>query len=195
MQTQLDSGKLTDESELHLCYSLGKYFEDQKDYPKAFGYYTQGGAIKRKNVSFDPVDFVYQTDTIIEVFTPEFFEERASFGYSDPAPILIVGLPRSGSTLIEQILSSHSQVDGTAELSDLLKLTYLTGVNRFDKLKYPKSLIDIGAGSIEDFGKEYIERTFHHRQGAPYYTDKMPNNFPHIGFLHLILPCIACRQP
>ena len=188
MQSQLDSGKLTDESEVNFCYALGKYYEDQKDYPKAFEYYTQGGAIKRKNVKFDPVDFAYQTDKMIEVFTHEFFEKRASFGYSDPAPILIVGLPRSGSTLIEQILSSHSQVDGTAELSDLLKLGYQTGQNRFDELKYPESLVDMGADNIEDLGKEYIESTFHHRQGAPYFTDKMPNNFPHIGFLHLILP-------
>jgi len=188
MQSQLDSGKLPDESELHFHYSLGKYFEDQKDYPKAFEHYTQGGAIKRKNVSFDPVDFDCQTDKIIEVFTPEFFEKRASFGYSDPAPILIVGLPRSGSTLIEQILSSHSQVDGTAELSDLMTLGHQTGQNRFDELKYPASLIDIDADSIEDLGREYIERTFHHRQDAPYFSDKMPNNFPHIGFLHLILP-------
>jgi len=188
MQTQLDSGKLTDHSELHFCYALGKCFEDQKDYPKAFEYYTRGGATKRKSISFDPVDFDYQTNKMIEVFTPEFFEKRASFGHSDPAPILIVGLPRSGSTLIEQILCSHSQVDGTAELADLMTLGHRTGQNRFDKLKYPESLLDIYADSIEDLGKEYIERTFHHRQGAPYFTDKMPNNFPHIGFLHLILP-------
>ena len=81
MQTQLDSGKLTDQSELHFCYSLGKYFEDQKDYPKAFEYYTQGGAIKRKSsVRFDPVDFDYQTNKIIEVFTPEFFESGHRLG-------------------------------------------------------------------------------------------------------------------
>lgn len=188
MQAQLDSGKLTEESELNFCYSLGKYFEDREDYPKAFSYYTRGGAIKRKSVRFDPVEFDTQTDRVIEVFTPEFFEERASFGYPDPAPIFIVGLPRSGSTLIEQILSSHSQVDGTAELVDLMTLAHQTGQNRFDNLKFPESLIDIHADSIEDLGKEYIERTLHHRQGAPYFTDKMPNNFPHIGFLHLILP-------
>ncbi|MDX1405696.1 MAG: sulfotransferase [Woeseiaceae bacterium] len=188
MQTQLDSGKLTDESEVNFCYALGKHFEDQKDFPKAFEYYTRGGATKRKSVSFDPVEFAHQTEKIIEVFTPEFFEQRASFGYADPAPILIVGLPRSGSTLIEQILSSHSQVDGTAELSDLMKLAHQTGLNRTDKLKYPESLLDWDAQSIEDLGKEYIERTRHHRKGAPFFTDKMPNNFPHVGLLHLILP-------
>jgi len=188
MQSQLDSGKLTDESELHFHYSLGKHFEDQEDYPKAFEHYAQGGVIKRMNVRYDPAEFDVQTDKIIEAFTPEFFEERASCGYSDPAPILIVGLPRSGSTLIEQILSSHSQVDGTAELSDLMTLAYQSGQNRFDKLKYPASLMDMDAGNIEDLGKEYIDRTFHHRKGAPYFCDKMPNNFSHIGFLHLILP-------
>jgi tetratricopeptide (TPR) repeat protein len=188
MQTQLDSGKLTDDAEVHFCYSLGKYFEDQEEYPKAFEYYTQGGALKRKNVQFDPVQNVGESDKIIEVFTPEFFETRESFGYSDPAPILIVGLPRSGSTLIEQILSSHSQVDGTAELSDLLHLGHRTGQNRFDKLKYPETLIDMDADNVEGLGKDYIESTFRHRQGAACFTDKMPNNFPHIGFLHLILP-------
>ena len=188
MQTQLDSGKLTDEAELHFCYSLGKHFEDQEDYPKAFEYYTQGGALKRKNVKFDPVQNVGQSDKIIEVFTHEFFETRESFGYSDPAPILIVGLPRSGSTLIEQILSSHSQVDGTAELSDLMHLGNQTGQNRFDKLKYPETLIEMDADNVEGLGKDYIESTYHHCHGAAYFTDKMPNNFPYIGFLHLILP-------
>ena len=188
MQMQLDSGKLTDESKYHFCYALGKYFEDQEEYPKAFEYYTQGGASKREDVKFDPVQNKGVSDKIIEVFTAEFFEKRASFGYSDPAPILIVGLPRSGSTLIEQILCSHSQVDGTAELSDLMYLGNQTGQNRFDKLKYPESLIDMDANNIEGLGKDYIESTFHHRQGAAYFTDKMPNNFPHIGLLHLILP-------
>lgn len=188
MQAQIESGKLTEESELNFCYSLGKYFEDLKDYSKAFEYYTRGGAIKRKSVRFDPVEFAAQTDKVIEVFTPEFFAERASFGHPDPAPILIVGLPRSGSTLIEQILSSHSQVDGTAELLDLMTLAYQTGHNRFDNLRFPETLLNIYADSIEDLGKEYIKRTLHHRQGAAYFTDKMPNNFPHIGFLHLILP-------
>jgi len=188
MQSQLDSAELTDESRLHFHYSLGKHFEDQEDYPKAFEHYTQGGDIKRANVSYDPVEFDVQTDKIIETFTPEFFEERASFGYSDPAPILIVGLPRSGSTLIEQILSSHSQVDGTAELSDLMTLAYQTKLNRFDNLTYPASLMDMDADSVEDIGKEYIDGTFHHRKGAPFFCDKMPNNFSHIGFLHLILP-------
>jgi tetratricopeptide (TPR) repeat protein len=188
MQTQLASGKLTDNSELHFCYSLGKHFEDQKNYPQAFEYYLRGGVKKREDVSYDPVDFARKTDTIIELFTPEFIEERASFGHSDAAPIFIMGLPRSGSTLIEQILSSHSQVDGTAELPDLLKLARQTGRNRFDDLKYPRTLHDMDAQNLEGLGKDYIEATFHHRQGAAYFTDKMPNNFPHIGFLHLILP-------
>ena len=188
MQIQLETGKLTDESEVNFCYSLGKYFEDQKEYPKAFEYYTQGGAKKRKNVKYDPVENAFKSDKIIEVFTAEFFEQRASFGYSDPAPILIVGLPRSGSTLIEQILCSHSQVDGTAELPELMRLGQQTGQNRFDKLKFPATLVDMDAGNVEGLGKDYIESTFHHRHGAPYFTDKMPNNFPLIGFLHLILP-------
>ncbi|MDA1063619.1 MAG: sulfotransferase [Proteobacteria bacterium] len=187
MQAQLDSGQLTDGSEAHFCYSLGKHFEDDKDYSKAFQYYTRGGAIKRREVNFDPVEFVVQSEKIIEIFTPEFFAQRESFGFSDPAPIFIVGLPRSGSTLIEQILSSHSEIDGTAELPDLITLAYQTGQNRFDKLIYPETLVDMDSEHVEDLGKEYIKRTLRHRQGAAYFTDKMPNNFSHIGFLHLIL--------
>lgn len=188
MQAQIDSGRLTEGSEAHFCYSLGKHFEDHEDYPKAFQYYTRGGAIKRRAVSFDPVEFVVQSEKIIEIFTPEFFEQRESFGFSDPAPIFIVGLPRSGSTLIEQILSSHSQIDGTAELSDLMALAHQTGENRFDKLIYPETLVDMYSEHAEDLGKEYIKRTLRHRKGAAYFTDKLPNNFSHIGFLHLILP-------
>jgi len=188
MHLQLESGELKEESELNFCYSLGKCMEDQGDYPKAFEYYMRGGDLKRMLVSYDSAAFDAQADKIIEVFTPEFFEERASFGHPGPDPILIVGLPRSGSTLIEQILCSHSKVDGTAELSDLMTLSHRTGLNRFDKLKFPESLSGIYADSIEDLGKDYIDRTFHHRQGAPFFTDKMPNNFPLVGFLHLVLP-------
>jgi len=188
MLAQVESGTLSEESELNFCYALGKCFEDQADYPRAFEYYSRGGALKRQSTVYDPTEFDALTDRIIDTFTPEFFEERASFGHSDPSPILIVGLPRSGSTLIEQILCSHSQVDGTAELPDLMALAHQTGHNRFDRLKFPESLVDNYADSIEHMGKEYINRTFHHRQGAPFFTDKMPNNFPYIGFLHLILP-------
>ncbi|MGI9221678.1 MAG: sulfotransferase [Woeseiaceae bacterium] len=188
MESQLAAGKLDDESQFHFSYALGKAYEDQGDYAKAFENYTRGGALKRKNIKYDPVEFVYQTDKMIEIFTKEFFAERADFGYSDAAPILIVGLPRSGSTLIEQILSSHSKVDGTAELNNLLQLGYQTGLNRFDNLKYPESIVNLDKRNITAIGKDYIDGTMHHRKGAPYFTDKMPNNFPHIGFLHLILP-------
>ena len=188
MKAQIAKGGLTDESEVNFYYSLGKHFEDQNDYPQAFENYVKGAAKMRMNVKYDPVEYSELTDRIIDVFTPEFLEERTQWGYADPAPILVVGLPRSGSTLIEQILSSHSQVDGTAELSDLMRLAQQTGQNRPDNLKFPDALKEISAPVFEDIGKKYIEQTFHHRQGAPYFVDKMPNNFPYVGFLHLILP-------
>jgi tetratricopeptide (TPR) repeat protein len=176
------------ESQFHFNYALGKAYEDQGKYEEAFEYYMRGGALKRKNIKYDPVELVHQTNKMIEIFTEDFFAERADFGYADSAPILIVGLPRSGSTLIEQILSSHSKVDGTAELNNLLLLGYQTSLNRFDSLKYPSSIINLDKSNIAALGKDYIDGTMHHRKGAPYFTDKMPNNFPHIGFLHLILP-------
>lgn len=188
MQAQLDSDKISDEARIHFCYSLGKHYEDQEDYPKAFEYYSKGGASKREMVKYDPLQNSAHADKIIEVFTPEFIESRQSYGNPDPAPILIVGLPRSGSTLVEQILSSHSQIDGTAELPDLMHLGNATGRNRFDALQYPETLINMDATNATGLGKDYIENTFRHRHGAAFFTDKMPNNFPHIGFLHLILP-------
>jgi len=188
MKSQLASGELEVESQFHFNYALGKAYEDQGQYEEAFEYYTRGGALKRKNIKYDPVELVHQTDKMIEIFTEDFFAERADFGYADSAPILIVGLPRSGSTLIEQILSSHSKVDGTAELNNLLTLGFQTSLNRFDSLKYPASIINLDEKNIAALGKDYIDGTMHHRKGAPYFTDKMPNNFPHIGFLNLILP-------
>ncbi|TNE59068.1 MAG: sulfotransferase family protein [Alphaproteobacteria bacterium] len=188
MQDQVESGRLNEESEINFLFALGKAYEDREDYEKAFNYYQAGNAKKRMIVHHDPSEFQYAIDRITEIFTPEFFAEREGWGFKDPAPILILGLPRSGSTLVEQILSSHSQVDGTMELPDLLRLASSTGRNRSDGVRYPDALLDLDRDYIEDLGRDYIENTAKHRGAAPFFTDKMPNNFPHIGFLHLILP-------
>ena len=187
MKTQVDSGSLEDESEVNFCFSLGKSYEDTKDYDQAFAYYRRGNEKKRMNVHHDPVEFTCAIDAISETMTPGLFDKLKGVGYEDPAPILVVGLPRSGSTLIEQILSSHSQVDGTAELPDLQRIALKTGANRSDGMKYPASLLDTPEELFQELGKEYIETTSRHRQGGAFFVDKMPNNFPHIGFLHLIL--------
>ena len=188
MERMVESGELEAESEVHFSFSLGKCYEDKKDYEKAFEYYRRGNETKRPLVQHDPVEFKKSADLVMKTFSKEFFEKREGWGHQDPAPILIVGLPRSGSTLVEQIVSSHSLIDGTQELGDLQQIAVTAGSNRSDGLIYPLSLLDTPKEIIEDLGKEYIRATQRHRQGGKYFTDKMPNNFSHIGFLHLILP-------
>ncbi|MEO0397806.1 MAG: sulfotransferase [Pseudomonadota bacterium] len=184
----VDSGKLNAESEVNFCFSLAKSFEDDKDYEKAFYYYQRGNETKRPHVKHDPVEFQRSADVLMQTFSKEFFQAREGWGHDDASPILIVGLPRSGSTLVEQILSSHSAIDGTAELSDLQEIAITSGSNRSDGLFYPLSLLDTPKDVIDDLGREYIRATTRHRQGGAYFTDKLPNNFPHLGFLHLVLP-------
>lgn len=175
-------------SEIAFSFTLGKAYEDRKDYAKAFDYYYRGNSKKRFMVNYDPIEYQNNNDRIIEVFTREFFAEREGWGHSDASPILILGLPRSGSTLLEQILASHSQVEGTAELHYLLRAATHSGMNRSDGIKYPQVMHELSAHHVRGIGEEYIENTLKHRTGSPYFTDKMPNNFTGIGFLHTILP-------
>jgi hypothetical protein len=128
-------------------------------------------------------------EEIIEVFSREFLESHADEGYEDASPILIVGLPRSGSTLIEQILASHSQVEGTAELPMLNRLAASIGRYRSDQVGYPRAVRDLRARDFRAYGRQYIEETRAFRSTTrPFFTDKLPNNFSHVGLLHLILP-------
>lgn len=191
MQRQLaDVAKSTEseDAEISFSFALGKAYEDRQDYRTAFQHYEHGNNKKRFKVNHDPIEFQKRNDRIINVFTKEFFAERDQWGYSDDAPILIVGLPRSGSTLLEQILASHSHVEGTAELHYLLRIATETGLNRVDGIKYPECMHELKVHHVAGLGQEYIELTQRHRSGSLFFTDKMPNNFVGIGFLHLILP-------
>ena len=177
-----------EDSEIAFSFALGKAFEDRRNYRKAFEHYSRGNARKRPKLNYDPIEFQRTNDRIIEVFTKAFFEQHAGQGCQDDSPILIVGLPRSGSTLLEQILASHSQVEGTAELHYLLRLATETGLTRSDGIRYPECMLELKPHHLRDLGREYLENTLRHRSGAHYFTDKMPNNFTGIGFLHAILP-------
>ena len=191
MQRRLDEISAKDEdedSEISFSFALAKAFEDRGEYGKAFEYYSRGNARKRPGVSYDPIEFQRTNERIVDVFTKEFFAVRAGQGCKDDSPILIVGLPRSGSTLLEQILASHSQVEGTQELHYLLRLATETGLNRSDGIRYPECMLELQPHHLWDLGREYIECTLPHRIGARHFTDKMPNNFTGIGFLHAILP-------
>lgn len=190
MQTLAESADLTFMDRVHFAFALGKAFEDREDYETSFGYYERGNTLKRKQSRYTTEQMKTEFDAQIKYCTEELFQKAAGHGCKKPDPIFILGLPRAGSTLIEQILASHSQVDGTLELPNILSLAHrLRGRNTVtDRDRYPRILHDLGRDELEKLGESYIRDTRIHRSGAPYFTDKMPNNFRHIGLIHLILP-------
>jgi tetratricopeptide (TPR) repeat protein len=189
MKEQVARTDLSESADVHFRFALGKACEDAGDYDAAWHYYESGNQRQRKRVSHDPVAFELRHEEIIEVFSREFLESHAGAGCDAPDPILIVGLPRSGSTLIEQILASHSQVEGTAELPTLNRLATSIGRYRRDHVAYPKSVLDLRAKDFRAYGQQYMEETRSFRfTNRPFFTDKLPNNFSHVGLMHLILP-------
>lgn len=188
MRGVLGRDDLSEAGRTSMEFALGKAFEDRKDFDTAFSFYAAGNARQRASVAYDPVMTEAVNDRIIGVFDQDFFAARDGAGHRDPAPIFIVGLPRSGSTMIEQILASHSLVDGTSELADLGRLAVSIGKYRSDEVTYPEAVRDLGRADFAALGRSYIQRTQGHRTGAPHFTDKMPNNFPSIGLIRLILP-------
>ena len=174
----------------NFCFALGKAHEDRGDYATSWQYYDRGNALKRSESHYRPEIVETNTRLQIEVCTREFFVARAGYGDPDPAPILIVGMPRSGSTLIEQILASHSQVEGTHELTDIQQIVLgLEGV-AFDphNPRYPGVLAAMKPEEFLALGRKYLQDTADFRSGKPHFIDKMPNNFRHIGLIHLMLP-------
>jgi tetratricopeptide (TPR) repeat protein len=189
MEYQLENADLDESAEVHFRFALGKAYEDKKDHDRAWHYYHSGNQKQRMQVAHDAVEMQARQNAIIEVFNREFVEEHEGKGYDAPDPILIVGLPRSGSTLVEQILASHSQVEGTSELPNLGRVANSVGRYRSDKKQFPESARELRNRDWRAYGKQYIDETRRHRaEGTPFFTDKMPNNFSLIGFLHLILP-------
>ena len=175
----------------HLCFALGKALEDRGDYATSFACYERGNRLKRDEVGYDWRKISKDISLQIEHCTPALFAGLAGSGSPAPDPIFILGLPRAGSTLIEQILASHSQVEGTMELPNILALAHrLDGRRRVDEeARYPANLGELSRAELTAFGEAYIRDTaIHRKQGTPYFIDKMPNNFRHIGLIHMILP-------
>ncbi len=187
MEQRVENEALDEDARVHFLFTLGKAFEDQGEFERSFACYERACAIQRPRISYDPVESEVIHDRIREVFTPAFITRHAGQGCADPAPIFIVGLPRSGSTLIEQILASHSQVEGTAELPDVGRVIGSLAT-RYPGESYPEAVRHLEAGEWREMGESYLERTLIQRSGLPYFTDKMPNNFPSIGMIHLMLP-------
>ena len=174
----------------HLCFALGKAFEDRGDYAESWRYYSQGNALKRSESRYRPEIIEINARKQATVCTREFFASRSSVGTAQPDPIFIVGLPRAGSTLIEQILASHSQVEGTHELGEIPRMVLdLQGRDLdLDNPRYPGVLAELAPEDFLKLGERYLSDTRIYRSGKPYFIDKMPNNFRHIGLIHLMLP-------
>jgi len=191
MRKQLARSDLMDEDRFHFDFALGKALEDAGDYAQSFAHYEKANALRRKSLPYHADQTATFSERLKSVFTREFFDAHSGAGSEAPDPIFIVGLPRSGSTLIEQILSSHSQVEGTMELHDIGQMSRSLGPwNKKDAdVTYPEVVATLPASRFKELGEEYLERTRIHRKlGRPFFIDKMPNNFLHAGFIHLILP-------
>jgi tetratricopeptide (TPR) repeat protein len=170
----------------HLCFALGKALEDRQEYPRSFEYYSRGNALKRAANPYRPERLERNARLQMEVCTPELFARHRGGGAGAADPIFIVGLPRAGSTLIEQILASHSRVEGTHELADVPRI-----VAELDgrESQYPKVLSTMSTEDFRRLGERYLRETRAYRLAArPRFIDKMPNNFRHVGLIHLMLP-------
>ena len=189
MSAQVDRQDLQTTTSVHFCFALGKACEDLGDYEEAWRWYQAGNERQRPLMSHDPLVMEERYNAILSTFTEDFLRSHEGHGFDAADPIFIVGLHRSGSTLIEQILASHSQVEGTAELPNLWHVASSVGRYRPDNVVFPRAARDLRPKDWRAYGKQYIEETRRHRQtNRPRFTDKLPNNFPLLGFLHLILP-------
>ena len=190
MQAQLDRADLPAIDRLHLSYAMGKALEDQGDTAGAFAHYAAGAAIRRAEAQYDADDTTEQMRRSKAVFTAEFLAARAGAGSPSNAPIFIVGLPRSGSTLVEQILASHPEVEGTMELPDIgLIARDLDLADRVVGRRYPDGVATLTPARLAELGERFLAGAADHRKaGRPRFIDKMPNNFQHLGLIRLILP-------
>ena len=176
---------------VYLNFALGKALEDRADYEASWHHYARGNAMRRETSRYRPEVAEACAETLKQVFTADFFAKRTGWGLDDPAPIFIVGLPRSGSTLIEQILASHSAVEGTQELTEVDRyMDELCGRDSWCGLPMdPDALQRLTAEEARRLGARFLNETRTYRRlGRPFFIDKMPNNFWHIGLIHLMLP-------
>lgn len=191
MHAGLERSDLSPEDRWHFHFALGKALEDSGDFAGSFAHYAEGNRQRRALVPYRADEATTQADRSIALFSRQFFAQRAGSGSPAPDPIFIVGLPRSGSTLLEQILSSHSAVEGTMELPDIPALVRALGERRTsDQVsRYPEVLAGLSGGQLRELGEQYLAATrIQRKAGRPFFIDKLPNNFAHVGLIHLILP-------
>ncbi|MGE0580842.1 MAG: sulfotransferase [Steroidobacteraceae bacterium] len=191
MRRQLGRQELASDDRFHFDFALGKALEDAGDFAASYGHYEAGNRLRRKSIHWSAADYTTHVQRTKSVLTADFFAARAGWGASAADPIFIVGLPRAGSTLIEQILSSHSRVEGTMELPDIIQLARELGGStaRGPESRYLENLARLDSQECAALGERYLAQTrIQRHSGAPFFIDKMPNNFAHIGLIHLVLP-------
>ena len=180
---------------VHIAFALGKALEDRGEYEEAFRHYEEGNALKRAQTRYSADGMSEELARQQEFCTAELFDKHKGVGHDAADPIFILGLPRAGSTLLEQILASHSQIDGTLELPDILALAHKLRGRKAGAPLYPANLHELTGDDFAKFGQHFIKNTRVHRQGAPFFIDKMPNNFRHIGLIHLSCPTPGLSTP
>ena len=187
---------ISDEQRMHLAFGLGKAFEDLQQFEKAFGFFAEGNSIKRGSYSYSIDDHGHFFKKLEEAFDSSLFAKHQGTGCDDETPIFILGMPRSGTTLVEQILASHPQVHGAGELGTLSQIVS----SYFDKgkgVEIPESIGQVDGADFERPGVEYIQAIRKHSPDTRFITDKMPENFKFIGLIKLMLPnakVIHCRR-
>jgi tetratricopeptide (TPR) repeat protein len=186
----LERDDLTDDDRLHFEFALGKALEDRESYEQSFAHYATGNELRRKHHAYDADEHSAFVRRSITLYTTKFYADRSGSGCPAPDPIFIVGMPRSGSTLLEQILASHSLVEGTMELPTLPAIVLgLTGGRAQEEARYPDAVAALSNDELRTLGERYLAGARAHRKtGAPYFVDKMPNNCLHVGLIQLILP-------
>jgi len=191
MQRQLERDDLSAEDRYHFHFALGKALEDARDFTASFRHYAEGNRLRRAAIHYDADRTTAGVQRSRTLFTADFLASRAGAGAADPDPIFIVGLPRAGSTLVEQILASHSQVEGTMELPDVAAL--IQGLTRRgeaeEAARYPEVVASLDRDELRALGEQYLARTrIQRKRGTPFFIDKMPNNWAYLGLIALMLP-------
>lgn len=190
MEAALQAEPLGHEDEFHLHFALGKASEERTAYEPAFAHYQKGNALRSTELRHDPAAISAQVDKVRAKLSAEFLQTREGHGHDAPDPVFIIGMPRAGSTLVEQILASHSMVEGTMELPDVPAMAMREArACEIDGADWIDAVANMGPADFERLGAEFIERTrIQRKTDKPYFIDKLPNNWTYLGFIRLILP-------